>query len=429
MALLAILAYAILAPICEEFLFRGVIQTAYEPRGPRRAVIFVGILFIVFHLSLVQGLSIILLSLALGYIYYHTRSLPASMIAHFGANFLAVLVLTESVFKHGLTAVLFSPALVLGGLALALLAWLALSRLAMPAQIPAQPEPDIPSPPLGRMSRLATIWPLFFAGILYLVLISLEIYYVQLDSPAQAQIQADPLRLEAFSWKAEATWQYEIRNVVEDLVGEGRCHLTPLGAEAEIICTSQVRAYEVTVGQSTWMSSGGERTERLRWLPISGQALDGELTHVLESGAFLINAAWTLNETGMEIQQSIIGQPGSSTFVPLAETPLAEDPALLLVADMSWPWQIAGLRFEEGENGAVVRFNPYTWRAQTSDSGPVWEKARVTVGEVERVETPAGSFDARKVSLGERQAAWYALQHIPIPVKFFSGVETWTLIE
>jgi hypothetical protein len=68
-----------MAPLCEEFMFRGVIQPVYETRGAKWGVIFVGLLFIVFHLSLLQGLSIILLALALGFVNYSTRSLQASI--------------------------------------------------------------------------------------------------------------------------------------------------------------------------------------------------------------------------------------------------------------------------------------------------------------------------------------------------------------
>jgi membrane protease YdiL (CAAX protease family) len=118
MALLAVLAYAIMAPFCEEFLFRRVIQPVYAQRGPRRAILWVGVLFIVFHLALLQELSIIPLSLALGYVFYRTRSLPASILTHFGANLPAALVITKGVFNLTLTPVLFSPPLIFGGLIL-----------------------------------------------------------------------------------------------------------------------------------------------------------------------------------------------------------------------------------------------------------------------------------------------------------------------
>ena len=83
-----------MAPLCEEVLARGVIQRAYESFGPRRAILYVGGLFVIFHLSLLQGLGIIPLALALGYVYWRSQSLVASILAHFGANAMAALVLT-----------------------------------------------------------------------------------------------------------------------------------------------------------------------------------------------------------------------------------------------------------------------------------------------------------------------------------------------
>jgi membrane protease YdiL (CAAX protease family) len=48
MGIHAIIAYAVMAPLCEEFLFRGVIQPVYQRPVGLFAVFFVGLLFIVF---------------------------------------------------------------------------------------------------------------------------------------------------------------------------------------------------------------------------------------------------------------------------------------------------------------------------------------------------------------------------------------------
>jgi hypothetical protein len=162
MGALAVLSYAILAPLCEEFLFRGIIQPVYERRGARWGVLLVGLLFVAFHLSLLQGLSILLLALALGFVNYRTRSLPASILTHFGANGLAALVVTQQVFPTGIQNWITSLPALLGGLILAGLALLALVRLT-PGNRPdllalenALPSPGPSAPgrrPVGR--RLA----------------------------------------------------------------------------------------------------------------------------------------------------------------------------------------------------------------------------------------------------------------------------------
>jgi hypothetical protein len=201
-----------------------------------------------------------------------------------------------------------------------------------------------------------------------------------------------------------------------------------MGSIVEIVCTSQVVAYQVTIGQSTWLSSGGEVTDLLRWESSNGRPLFGESIQILEEGQFQVSAQWEAHPTEIDIQLSITGQPHASSVVPLSETPLTKDPTLLLVADKTWPWQLAGMTLDVEEIGEVVRFNPYTWRAQTNDNGPLWESQLVRVEAIEQVTTPAGAFNALKVSLGDRQSVWYDLESGRIPVKFHTGVETWSLM-
>jgi hypothetical protein len=67
-----------------------------------------------------------------------------------------------------------------------------------------------------------------------------------------------------------------------------------MGSIVEIVCTSQVVAYQVTIGQSTWMSSGGEVTDLLRWESSNGRPLFGESIQILEEGQFQVSAQWEL---------------------------------------------------------------------------------------------------------------------------------------
>jgi hypothetical protein len=132
----------------------------------------------------------------------------------------------------------------------------------------------------------------------------------------------------------------------------------------------------------------------LRWEASDGRPLSGESTLILEEGQFHLITGWEAHPAGIDLRLRLTGQPDSSEFVPASATSLAKDPSLLLVADKTWPWQLAGMKLEMEEMGEVVRFNPYTWRPQTSDSGPLWESQFVRVEAREEVSTPAGSFDA-----------------------------------
>jgi membrane protease YdiL (CAAX protease family) len=422
MALLVFIAYAGMAPLCEEFLFRGVIQPEYERwRGPRWAVLFVGFLFIIFHLSLLQGLSIILLSLALGYVNYRTHSLPASILTHVGANFLAAIVITQTVFNLNLNPYIFSAPAILGGLVLAGVALILLARSGPPlgeAGVMKLPSQDTAPP--ARFPIAAT-WPLVLAGIIYLVTAGMEVYY------SRTPTQADPLTVQPVQWDEPRAWQYELRNVEDTLVGEGECQLVPGSAELEIICSSFVSAYEVTIGQSTWMSVGGSRVDQLRWHSSDGRLLSGQSQLDLLDGDFQLESSWTPQADGMQIHQSGSLETDSPVTFPYDETLFVEDRTLLIVPDYTWPWQLAGIQLEAGEMGEVIRFNPFTWRDATQDSGPVWESRLVSVAGLEEVVTPAGSFSAWKVQLGDNQTVWYSLNDGLSVVKFFNGAETWSL--
>ena len=422
MSVLAVIAYVGMAPLCEEFLFRGVIQPVYETRGPKWGVLFVGFLFIAFHLSLLQGLSIILLSLALCYINYRTRSLPASILTHFGANFLAALVVTQGVFKTGIERWIVSAPAILGGLLVALLSLVALARLtrrpavSLPA---AEPSPTVrPVAP----ALLASSWPLLAALLVFLPLIGMEFYYSR--SP---ELAAKPLRMGEVPWDGPQSWLYEISNVAETIVGDGECWLVPQGPVVDITCWSKVEAYEVKRGNSTFMSSGGERTDQLKWRTADGSLVSGATALSISTGEYRSEMSWELASDGIDIHMRVEGEAEKEVSLPFSETPLAKNSALLVAPDNSWPWQLAGIRLERGESGSVVRFNPNTWRNQTQDSGPVAENRLVTVVGTEEVTTPAGKFSAWKVTLGNDQTAWYALGGSRTLVKFFNGIETWAL--
>ena len=418
MGVLAIVAYAVMAPLCEEFFFRGVIQPVYEPYGAKWAVLFVGLLFTAFHFSLLQGLSIIPLVLALGYVNYRTRSLPASILTHVGANGLSALVLTAGVFRTGIGGWIVSLPALLGGLLISLLALLALIRLTRPAALPAA-NTAAPTAKPTRPLRLANAWPLLAALLLYLPVIGME--FVTSRTP---QAAAAPLELAPAAWQSPQEWNYEIRNVLDEAVGEGNCRLEVQGANAELTCTSSVIAYEAKRGNSTFTSSGGSRTDTLSWRLEDGQMLAGASHLELSDGSFTSDLEWSLDGNEIQVQTRENGGETKTASLPLEPTAGGGLPVVL--NDNTWPWQLVGIKQETGAGGRVLRFNPYTWRAATQDSGPLSEPLTVKVLGKESLSLPAGSFSAWKVSLGEDKTAYLNVQSMA-PVQFSNGIETWVL--
>jgi membrane protease YdiL (CAAX protease family) len=87
---LAIITIIVFAPIVEELLFRGFLQSLIRKHlGSKQAIVITSVLFAFFHYSPEQGLSnitivtsLFIFSLFLGFTYEKRRSLPAPMILH-----------------------------------------------------------------------------------------------------------------------------------------------------------------------------------------------------------------------------------------------------------------------------------------------------------------------------------------------------------
>ncbi|MDU1313655.1 MAG: CPBP family intramembrane glutamic endopeptidase [Clostridium septicum] len=83
----AILVVGIIAPIAEEFIFRGVIYRALKKNMSIVSTIIIqAILFGIFHGNLIQGMYTIPLALVLGYVTYRTNSLLPAIMIHIVNN-------------------------------------------------------------------------------------------------------------------------------------------------------------------------------------------------------------------------------------------------------------------------------------------------------------------------------------------------------
>jgi membrane protease YdiL (CAAX protease family) len=97
--ILAVLSITVLAPLVEETLFRGFLQTFIRQHlGSKNAIVITAVCFSLFHYSAGQGLgnisiicSLFILALFLGYLYEKQGSLFASMVLHSTFNTISVL--------------------------------------------------------------------------------------------------------------------------------------------------------------------------------------------------------------------------------------------------------------------------------------------------------------------------------------------------
>lgn len=91
--LLLLLGMVVLAPICEEFYFRGFVQAAYERYSPKYGFVIAGVLFGSYHIlnGLTEVVPASMLGVAMGYLVYKTNSLATSMLFHMAANASSIL--------------------------------------------------------------------------------------------------------------------------------------------------------------------------------------------------------------------------------------------------------------------------------------------------------------------------------------------------
>ncbi len=87
-----VIVIAVSAAVCEEVLFRGVIQRGFERFGAVKSIILTAFLFGLMHQDFQKLLGTFLLGAIIGFIVYRTDSLYGGMAAHFSNNFLSVLL-------------------------------------------------------------------------------------------------------------------------------------------------------------------------------------------------------------------------------------------------------------------------------------------------------------------------------------------------
>lgn len=123
-----VLMVAVLAPVLEEILFRGIIMKALLNRGlhPYRSILISAFIFGLMHIYPWQFLGAFLIGLVLGLVYYKTKSLLLPILMHAFNNFIAAMLMIfvkedslsawlhiDEIYLFGIGIVLFSISLYL----------------------------------------------------------------------------------------------------------------------------------------------------------------------------------------------------------------------------------------------------------------------------------------------------------------------------
>lgn len=169
--ILLLMGMVILAPICEETLFRGFIQRAFESKYKNYGYIITAVLFGMLHIlnGVSEVLPTIILGLVLGYLVKKTNSLITSMLAHMTINASALFIYGALGIANMTSIPYWLHGLAISGLVLSIFL---LGRLESCEEGPI----DIDSDKIGTNDFLT--YTLFIASIIVLLLVGVfEILY------------------------------------------------------------------------------------------------------------------------------------------------------------------------------------------------------------------------------------------------------------
>jgi hypothetical protein len=403
-ALVTFTAFAVFAPVCEEVLFRGLIQRGYERLGPRVAFWATAALFVMYHLSFQGLISLVPIALALGYVVQRSRSLVSGMLVHAANNALAASLIAAAGLWPGVSLGVPSLPGAIAGVVLAGLGLWGLRRATRPeGQAPkAPPEGVEPGGWLGRA------WPVALAMLLFAGLAFVEV----LTGRFPAILANEPLALPEAPWAERNGWTYEIRNPVGETVGAAECALIPEGSLVTLRCTGQHRAFEARKGLSYYSAGEGAWTLAWTWRRENLALVEGSLQSTVNGDP------WETIEVlaeGTELRVS--GRTGVET--------LALPPNALLVDE--WPWRLAALPLELGYGRKASLAWPHKWDPVLEASPPGLEETLVRVHGVEPLAGPLGAMEAWRVTVGDEQTAWYAVETPHSLLRYDAGMLSYVL--
>jgi membrane protease YdiL (CAAX protease family) len=399
-AVLLFFAMAVSAPICEEMLFRGVIQRGYERRSPLIGILVGGVLFAVYHLSFQRLFILLPVALALGYAAWRSHSLVSSMLVHASYNTVASGLTIVSSFRPDLTLDFFGslPGAIIG-IILTSTALLLLRQVTTP--VIEAPEPE-------KSTWLSRSIPLVLASLVFLFLAGAEFVLGRFPQV----FASSPVTLSSPSWQNNATWKYELRNVLNEPVGQAQCSLS-LEQNYLLNCQIQQEAFETRQGKSYYQTNAYQEHLAAHWDPYNLQLLEADGSRQGEN----LNQKFHVRQVGQGLALSVTQDNGSTDVLEL--------PANTLLMG-EWPWRLSGMPLQIGYVAEVSLAWPSRYSQEQKHNIPMLDRAIVSVQGAEPLATPAGNFIAWKVTLGD-QTAWYDTKPPYTLLRYEDGFESYVL--
>ncbi len=398
------------APVCEEMLFRGAIMRAYRRWGSWTAILFSAALFAIFHSSLQRFLVLIPLGVLTGFVAWRLQSVVSSMLLHAGYNL------------TGTLAILFSGLGNLQNIAnpwLALLPWIGLLITVIGIiRIRGESKPEILDPAPAAVKPLRAGFGSFSAFLPFILVLPLFLIPAasEVISGKYPERLADPgLTFRPERWSTSQEERFELRNILNQHVGEAVCSLILLERSYHLDCRAEQEAFEAEVPGSYFNMQQSTKHWSAEW----SQA-DGQLT-AFES---------------VEVQggdRQIVLRLETSTPEPVMRISQTGEPDQLLTLDGSeilpqeWPWRLLALPVGYPYRVKAQLASPALWSQELQKSIPIAQPVLVNVSTSEPVDTPAGRVICWKVQVGNF-TAHYSVEPPYRLIRYNDGVVSYVAL-
>ncbi|HOT90693.1 MAG TPA: CPBP family intramembrane metalloprotease [Anaerolineae bacterium] len=419
-AFLLVLSTVIVAPICEEIMFRGYVQRAYERRSPWIGVTVGGIIFAMYHLRFQGVFALLPVAFALGFVAWRSNSLFPGMLLHAAYNSIATTVLITTSF---------SSAMVTGGVVIALLclgllmtpmaltALWGLWRTTHPPVKPALPGPTGWQKWAWRLSLVVMFGIYGFAAV-----------WEILEGRFPKVLAQEALTLKPpTAWDTSLSWNYVLNGGINQTVGKAACTLSPEPDTVALSCQVQQEPFEA---EMPFKMPEGFALTTLPGISLRGDAFTATQHVVWKKADLALQALTGTRET--DSTALTLTHPVSATDRQLrVESESGSETVSLppgVLFDGEWPWRLSALPF-------AIAYGSTHPLALVGDDGHIHiVEAFILVTGSEPVWTPAGNFVTWKVTvtytLDDEEttlAAWYDVDPPHTLVRYDNGEVSYLL--
>jgi membrane protease YdiL (CAAX protease family) len=353
----------IVAPVCEELMFRGYVFRAYERHRTWISIGVTGLIFALYHLRLQGVFALIPISIGLGVITWRTQSVLPSMAMHAAYNGISTLIMiATSFFSMQSVGIITGMALCLGLLTLPIsaLALLALWK---------RTEPGISEPVEQETGWLRWAWMIPLTGLVLVYGYGAASEFLLGRFPQRLSPQELDLTVPE-DWQQPTKLTYEVQNPMGDALGEAECFRHAAESDYTLRCKAEYEGYNLLEEVPGLSQFDAEEVLDTFDLPEGMPSLRNMFRG--DPGAWHIDAVWAGTSADQPLSlQALRGT--QTTMTRTVTTTLTSEPTTALTAELpegrdatvtlegdelflmhEWPWRLEGLPFELGYGGTVT---------------------------------------------------------------------------